>query len=409
MHGKTVIKKAIKDMTLHHSFKQFFTPQKYSNVMINALKISQPKKVIDLAMGEGSLLIEAMRKWENIKYVGNDLDSICCQKICAKHRQIKCFNEDIFLKSTIEKIERNIGKVDLCLGNPPFDLIRQKEDIKIILKDYNLDKLYNTEYIPAELIFILQCLTILKNNGTLALILPDGFFVNSYLKKFRQFLLANYSVQKVIELPHSIFKKTDAKTHVLILQKTSPISDKITISSIENYDEIEITNLEAINRMDYSFYKVFDMYKNYNSLSNLDIQFLRGKSKFLIKDIDEKYILHTTNFSDGNVFSNNLRTPKALGQYSGKIAMSGDIVIARVGSYCLGKIGIVEKGYFVATDCLFILRIKDIKLRNTILNLLNSTDGQMWIKANSKGVAARHITLDDIKRFPCFIESKICR
>lgn len=33
---------------------------------------------------------------------------------------------------------------------------------------------------------------------------------------------------------------------------------------------------------------------------------------------------------------------------------------------------------------------------------LLSNEGQDWIKSNSKGVAARHITLEDIKKFPLF-------
>lgn len=43
--------------------KQFFYLQKYSQIMIENLNITSPKKIIDLSMGEGSLLIEAMRLW----------------------------------------------------------------------------------------------------------------------------------------------------------------------------------------------------------------------------------------------------------------------------------------------------------------------------------------------------------
>ena len=80
--------------------KQFFTPQKYSQIMIENLNITSPKKIIDLSMGEGSLLIEAMRLWENSKYIGNDIDIDCCNNIKKEyHDKIICFNENIFEKT----------------------------------------------------------------------------------------------------------------------------------------------------------------------------------------------------------------------------------------------------------------------------------------------------------------------
>ena len=53
-------KKVSQKMAKMLEFKQFFTPSKYSNIMINHLKMDEPIKVIDLAMGECSLLIEVL-------------------------------------------------------------------------------------------------------------------------------------------------------------------------------------------------------------------------------------------------------------------------------------------------------------------------------------------------------------
>lgn len=391
-------------MTMNHRFKQFFTPKKYSQVMINELVGKKPKKIIDLAIGRGSLLHEAMTIWNDAEYYGNDIDQNCCEVIFSKHPQIECYNKDIFLKSSINELVTEIGQVDLCLGNPPFDLIKQDNDIKEILRDYKLDKKYNSEYIPAEVIFILQCLNILSINGTLSLILPDGFFTNCYLECFRKFLLEKYKIINIIELPKNIFKKTDAKTHILTLEKTNQINNYITLSSVDNRKTLKITKERAIVRMDYSYYNSLFEYKEYQPISNLDILFMRGRSKYLIEGIQDNHILHTTNFSKTNKFTNRLRTMTQLSKYPNKIAIPGDIVIARVGSYSLGKIGIIEKGFFIATDCVFILRVKDKGTRIKLFNSLQSKSGQKWIFANSKGVAAKHITLEDIKKFPIIKE-----
>lgn len=388
-------------MTMQQGFKQFFTPKAYSKVIVDEVDLQTPNKIIDLAIGEGSLIAEAKQKWKYANYYGNDIDAKCCEKLCILYPKVKCFNKDIFLQSTINHIVKTIGKVDLCLGNPPFDLILQNNNTNAILKKYKLHKIYNSNFIPAEVVFILQCLTILSKNGTLALILPDGFFTNRSLKAFRKFLINNHHIQKIIEFPNSIFKQTEAKTHVLILKKSLPTNQNIVLSSTSSDDIIKINKTDAINRMDYSFYKIFNQYKNIGiPLDNFDIQFIRGKPKFLIEDIEDKYILHTTSFINGHLFKNNLKTQDKLLKYADKIAAPGDIIIARVGTYCLGKVGLVKQGYFVATDCVFILRVANIDLRIDIFNKLSSAIGQALIKSISKGVAAKHITLEDIKKIP---------
>lgn len=395
-------KKVSQKMAKMLEFKQFFTPSKYSNIMINHLKMDEPIKVIDLAMGECSLLIEAKKKWASSEFFGNDIDPECCLKIEKQLLNIKYFNKDIFEFDAINNILENVGKVDLCLGNPPFYIIEQNDDTKKILSLFNLSSYNRGKKIPAEIIFILQCLRVLKDDGVLSLILPDGFFVNKALVYFREFLIKNYNIQKVIELPKNIFKRTDAKTHILILKNNKSKSKEIKLINQETGENIKILNSEAIIRMDYSYYYCSKKSENYKTLSDYDIEFIRGKSKYLINELKDSYLLHTTNFRKTNSFKSNLKTVKKLSKYSSKVAIPNDIIVARVGSNCIGKIGMVESGYFLATDCVFIIRIKEKRLREYVYKSLLSNEGQDWIKSNSKGVAARHITLEDIKKFPLF-------
>jgi len=392
-------------MTMSENFKQFFTPTKYSQILINELDIISPQKIIDLAMGEGALLIEAKKIWRDSILYGNDIDPLCCQKLSSNHSNIYCTNYDIFQYKTIELLVNDINQVDLCIGNPPFHKITKDENIKKLLNEYNLSDKYKGKYISSEIPFILQSLKILKNNGTLALILPDGFFTNDSLLEFRKLLILNYNVQKVLELPRNIFKNTQAKTHILILKKTLRESSFIRLSNLEsNY--LNIHYKDAIKRMDYSFYEYTQCNKkNYQNEDKLkDCAYIfRGKSKYLLKDISNKHILHTTSFKNKNIFYNKLKSTKSLNKYANKFVIPGDIVLARVGSSVVGKIGIVKEGFFVPTDCLIIIRV-DENLRNEIFSLLKCISGQEWIHAHTKGVAAQHITIEDIKNFPINIK-----
>lgn len=384
-------------------YKQFFTPLKYSQIMVNMLKINNPENIVDLAIGEGSLLVEASKRWPKAKLYGNDIDPLCCEVIHSNIKTVKCYNFDIFAETSIQQLIQNIGKVDLCIGNPPFDLIEQNQNTQKILSVFMLEEIYKSNYIPAEIIYILQCLRILKKDGLLSLILPDGFFVNNALQDFRKFLLTNFTVLETIELPIEIFENTKAKTHILVLRNSIPINPEkqfVKLSDSSTLQSLTIHFEEAIQRMDYSFYHMSTLHSGSKKLSDYDVEIIRGKAKHLLNDLDDSYILHTTNFKKNTTFVSQLKSIEALLAYKDRIAKKGDIVIPRVGTNILGRVGYVEDGYFVATDCIFLVRIENKKLRKHVLHILQSEFGKRWILSISKGVGARHITLKDIVNLP---------
>lgn len=384
-------------------YKQFFTPDKYSQIMISKLPVDKPEHIVDLAIGEGALLIEASKRWPNAKLFGNDIDPLCCDVIHSNNKRVECHNLDIFSEISIQRLIQEIGRVDLCIGNPPFDLIEQNVDIKKILSMFALKTFYKSKYIPAEIIYILQCLRILKQDGLLSLILPDGFFVNNTLQNFRKFLLTNFTVLEIIELPIDIFEKTKAKTHILILKNTLllyPEKQSIKLSDSSTSRSLMINFAEAIERMDYNFYHSRLHYNSCKKLSDFDVEIIRGKAKFLLNDLDSSHILHTTNFRDCKKFISKLKNCDTLSAHKERIAKKGDIVIPRVGTNILGRVGYVEDGYFVATDCIFLIRVKNKTHRKLIFRTLQSEFGKQWILSISKGVGARHITLKDIVNLP---------
>ena len=388
-------------MTMRQKYQQFFTPKKYSQVIINLLEDFKPNKIIDLAMGEGSLLIEAREKWAEAEYYGNDIDEKCCKQLIKNYRDINIFNHDIFLNSSIENIKKKIDNVDLCIGNPPFYKIILDNEIKTLLKEFKLEDVCKSEYISSEVPFILQCLRIVKKDGILALILPDGFFTNNSLKYFREFIVSNYQIDKILELPENIFEHTKAKTHIMILKNEKPIESFVNLYAY-NENSITINEVEAINRMDYSYYKsINNSYDGMYTLENLGVELFRGRPKYKLDDIDKKHILHSTSFKlTKGIFSNQLKSINKIKKHEGKIAKKDDIVLVRVGSSCLGNIGMVETGYFVITDCIFVIRVKNNNLRNIIYHTLKSEIGRKWIQSHAKGVAARHITLEEVAKFP---------
>jgi len=392
-------------MTINlNKYKQFFTPKKYSKLLIEHTNFLNPSKIIDLTMGEGALLIEASKKWNNSQIFGNDIDA----KYYKNKKDldfINFYNHDIFLNSSIKKLLKEIGQVDICLANPPFHLIEQSKSIKSILNNFLLDMYSNSKYVPSEVIFILQAIQILKKEGVLSIILPDGFFVNNSLQPFRKFLLENYHVLKVIELPIEIFEHTKAKTHIMIIKNTTGMFNTITLGNALNSDNILITKEEAIRRMDYGFYQKSNP-KNLKILEEFNIEIIRGTPRYKLKGIEKTWILHTTNFKKSSLFHSPLKSTHLVEKYIHRVAKKDDIIIPRVGSNILGRVGIVEVGYFIATDCIFIIRVKNKADRENIKYTLESEFGKEWIHSISKGVGARHITLQDIVKLPILERAK---
>lgn len=61
INNSKIRNKALSSMTVSKIFRQFFTPQKYSQIMIENLDIDTPEKILDLSMGEGSLWLKQWR------------------------------------------------------------------------------------------------------------------------------------------------------------------------------------------------------------------------------------------------------------------------------------------------------------------------------------------------------------
>ena len=140
----------------------------------------------------------------------------------------------------------------------------------------------------------------------------------------------------------------------------------------------KLSDQKQVDLIDSSLRKYSDIIDQTVKLTNVEVSEQKNAKdrlrKLMINRVMRDYLSHTQNTY--------LLSSKE------KLAIPGDIVVSRVGSYCIGKVGIVEKGYFVPTDCIFLIRIKDEVLRNKVFYQLKSDIGQSWIRANSKGVSA---------------------
>lgn len=214
--------------------------------------------VMDPTCGVGTLLIEASRQY--IRYVNTlDLPKESKDKLIAHFLETRMFGQDkvdrmvrlskintllmggnienIFIGNSISehtKIDYLKDSVDLIFTNPPFGAEYSYDDL--IEEDFELlgQLSCQTANICSELLMLLKCLSLLKPNGKLVIVLPDSVFSAKGLNaQVRNLILSHFKINAVIEMPAVTFAQagTRTKTSILYLTKTAPnTEDKIAMA-----------------------------------------------------------------------------------------------------------------------------------------------------------------------------------
>lgn len=213
--------------------------------------------VMDPTCGVGTLLIASAKKYlETIKkYSPKNYDTVTkrflseavigqdkvdrmvrLSKINSLLLGANCNN--IFSGNSISDItalERYQGKIDLIFTNPPFGAEYERKS----LTTGNFEALdvccNGVSTIPSEILMLLKCLMLLKPNGKLVIVLPDSVFSADGVNRcVREYLISNYTINAVIEMPAVTFAQagTRTKTSILYLTKKRPSPNHEIIMSV---------------------------------------------------------------------------------------------------------------------------------------------------------------------------------
>ena len=240
------------------------------------------------------------------------------------------------------------------------------------------------------------------------IILPDSAFTGHEFAGLREDLLTNHNIRGIIQLPDKIFKKTEARTHILLMEKCGPIQKRIPIYQSDFSGNIgEAVNISAddlLYRMDHSYYAWKKLNKYSNDiiiLGDLNVEIKRGHNTKKYLQNKNVPFFHTTSFPSNIKTRIDLKNSPV---FDGIFAEPGDILIARVGKRCIGKVTMVNSGKQVVSDCVYRVRAPE-KHRNRIFRELISVRGQQWLRVIAHGVCAQVISKRDLLHFPLNIHS----
>ncbi len=373
-----------------------------------------PEYVLDLGAGDGALTAAAAQRWKHATYYTVDIDKYA-RSASLPELLGSSFRHHMgdALSSAIEKkLGLELGSADLAICNPPYIRPRWRKGFANILEDAGLShvlpKLAN---MPAEILFIAQNLRFLKNYGRLGLIVPDGVIAGERFARLRNTLAMEHSIERVIELPRGIFRKTEAKAHILVMSKSGDGPDEIQVQRLDESGvlspELRVQREQATGRLDYSFL-AGDMGKQRAKqprIGDVTISLSRGSISSSQRAKCEFPVLHTTDLSPAvDVVSRKFNISAASakqGQFN--LARHGDILVGRVGRNFEDKVCIVKSGTVAVSDCIFILRVAP-EHRDPVFAYLKSGPGRDALSFSSHGVGAKFLTTDALLNI--FFKSK---
>jgi len=116
------------------------------------------------------------------------------------------------------------GSFDFCLTNPPFGTRTIWAGSLDVMNHYDLGHKWKNNVMGSDvfrqqlgILFIERGMKLLKNNGILAIVLPNGYLTNPSESYLREWLLKNYRILGVIDLPAGTFKKSGTGVSPVLL------------------------------------------------------------------------------------------------------------------------------------------------------------------------------------------------
>lgn len=285
---------------------QFFTPRPIVEFMVKMANVSIHDVVVDFSCGSGGFLIKSFESilnditqlpdgmWGRIGKTKDDfleeVKSYHLHGIDAEPRAVRIAKMNMMLWGDGKRVVRGngldtkdkLGKeykpreynknydnnnnnkiksgCTLILANPPFGSKESKEDIKKgqenevedILSRYDLAKGKDSQ--KTEILFIEKGIKLLRPQGRMFIVIPEGIMSNPSYKYVREFIMKNADIKAIISLP----------THTFVQSGVDTI--KTVILYIEKFTEEKKTKIDNLLLQD-DYNDMIDLFRKNEDLS----------------------------------------------------------------------------------------------------------------------------------------------
>ena len=227
---------------------EFYTPQAVSKILTKiAIKDQEEKRglsVYDPCMGSGSLLLNAKKYAKEpgyIKYYGQELNTSTYNlaRMNMFLHGIAPENQNLRNGDTLDGDWPTGEETDfhMVLMNPPYSA-KWSAAAGFLQDERFSDYGVLAPKSKADYAFLLHGLYHLKNNGTMAIVLPHGvLFRGAAEGKIREKLLRSGNIYAVIGLPANLFYNTSIPTCIIVLKKHRDGRDVLFIDASKKFNK----------------------------------------------------------------------------------------------------------------------------------------------------------------------------
>ena len=350
-------------------YSKYYTPISIAQLLVEYLQISAPAKIVDICCGSCNLLMAAKRRWRNAILYGSDIaeqstDDVIFEKIDGREYALNHKKE-----------------FSLVLANPPFDYLEKKNEYPQLFQA----PFENYSSFRLEVEMLISNLIMLKDGGTLLIIMPSSFVEGEVYSTIRQILSKNYQIKAIIELDKNTFGSSQLHSHAIIIK--NKLCKNYTCNLLCAKKHGEIFDLEFVKTVSAHYLRKGRWDGSAHENCNLLLDIKRGNisSADFIKV--GQPVLHTSKYDDN--WYPAMRYVEN-GILSNAYAETGDIIVSRIGKSA-GQWCLYSGPRIPISDCLY--RIKD-------------PDGTLYKKIKGKsfdrklrGVATPYITISDFKNW----------
>jgi type I restriction enzyme M protein len=227
---------------------EFYTPQSVSKILTKIAIAGQEDKkglsVYDPCMGSGSLLLNAKKYSRdpiNIKYYGQELmtSTYNLARMNMFLHGVDPENQKLRNGDTLDADWPTDEETDfnMVLMNPPYSA-KWSAAAGFLQDERFSDYGVLAPKSKADYAFLLHGLYHLKNNGTMAIVLPHGvLFRGAAERKIRNKLLCSGNIYAVIGLPANLFYNTSIPTCIVVLKKHRDGRDVLFIDASKKFNK----------------------------------------------------------------------------------------------------------------------------------------------------------------------------
>ncbi len=384
---------------------QYFTSQIVSRLLVDTMGAGDPRIVLDLGMGAGTLSIAALNRWRRAKLIGVDIDASFKTISADSRNDISRRHSVIRADALAVDIDRRLpAEVDAVVCNPPYRVLPWKKHYARILEEAGLRLSKDPKHLPAEIAFIAQNLRFLKAGGEAGFILPASLVSGKKHIEFREALLKEFTIGSVIQLDSSAFCGTEARAHVVTLSKKKPTSSVIELMRFSRTGGLtrpfSISLSDAAVRMDYEYFSashVRSQSEHHLRLGSVIESLTRGKLSSCEIREERAATFHLGDFCAAKSTNLALKGPATLESRrpNETVARAGDILVGRIGRNIEKQVAVVVSGQAILSDCVYRIRCAP-EWQQKILGGLSSTRGRILIRAALRGSAAQFLSKADL-------------